>query len=63
MDIEIIKVVEEEREILARLIELYEYDFSEYENSDVNFLGLYGYTYLDYYWTENRRFPILYKKN
>ena len=38
MDIEIVKVKEEEKEILAHLIELYEYDFSEYENNDVNFL-------------------------
>lgn len=61
MNIDIKKVAKEEREILARLIELYEYDFSEYENTDVNFLGLYGYTYLDYYWTENRRFPYFIK--
>ena len=63
MNIEIVKVATEEREILARLIELYEYDFSEYENRDVNFLGLYGYTYLDYYWTEERRFPYFIKVN
>ena len=61
MDIEIVKVKEEEKEILAHLIELYEYDFSEYENNDVNFLGLYGYTYLDYYWTEKKRFPYFIK--
>jgi len=61
MDIEIVKVKAEEREILARLIELYEYDFSEYENSDVSSLGLYGYTYLDYYWNEERRFPYFIK--
>lgn len=61
MNIEIIKVKEEEKEILARLIELYEYDFSEYENSDVSFLGLYGYKYLDHYWIEKRRFPYFIK--
>lgn len=47
--IEIEAVKEEQREILAHLIELYEYDFSEYEDSDVNAYGLYGYSYLDYY--------------
>lgn len=61
MNIEVIRVMEEEREILARLLELYEYDFSEYENSDLNFLGLYGYPYLDYYWTEDGRFAYFIK--
>ncbi|WP_216830802.1 GNAT family N-acetyltransferase [Alkalihalobacterium elongatum] len=63
MQIEIIPVLEEEKTILARLIELYEYDFSEFENSDVNALGLYGYSYLDYYWTEKGRFPYFIKVN
>jgi len=61
MKIEIVPVPEEEKTILARLIELYEYDFSEFNNNDVNALGLYGYSYLDYYWTEDRRFPYFIK--
>lgn len=61
MTIELIKVPVEEREVLARLLELYEYDFSEYTQEDVNPLGLYGYMYLDYYWTEKRRFPYFIK--
>lgn len=61
--IEIEAVKEEQREILAHLIELYEYDFSEYEDSDVNAYGLYGYSYLDYYWTENNRYAYFIKVN
>ena len=61
--VEIEKVQEEQREILAHLIELYEYDFSEYENSDVNAYGLYGYSYLDYYWTEKNRYAYFIKVN
>lgn len=61
MNIEIIPVLEEEKTILGHLIELYEYDFSEFQNTDVNSLGLYGYSYLDYYWTEDRRFPYFIK--
>ena len=61
MKVEIVPVLEEEKTILAHLIELYEYDFSEFENSDVNALGLYGYSYFDYYWTEDRRFPYFIK--
>jgi len=59
--IELVSVLEEEKSILANLIELYEYDFSEFENTDLNALGLYGYSYLDYYWTEDRRFPYFIK--
>lgn len=61
MKIELVPVPEEQREILAHLIELYEYDFSEYENSDVNSYGLYGYSYLDYYWTEHNRYAYFIK--
>jgi predicted acetyltransferase len=61
MKIEIVPVLEEEKIILSHLIELYEYDFSEFENSDVNSLGLYGYSYLDYYWTEKNRYPYFIK--
>ena len=45
----------EDREILANLIEKYNYEFSQYDCRDVNKLGLYGYEYLDYYWTEDKR--------
>lgn len=52
----ILKPVElEEREILSNLLEKYDYEFSQYDNRDVNKLGLYGYQYLDYYWTEQNR--------
>jgi len=44
-----------EREILANLLEKYAYEFSQYDKRDINPLGLYGYMYLDYYWTENKR--------
>jgi len=63
MEMEISLVKEEEKLILAHLIELYEYDFSDFEDTDVNGLGLYGYSYLDYYWTEKRRFPYFIKVN
>jgi len=61
MSIEIILVQEEEKLILSHLLELYEYDFSDFEGTDVNSLGLYGYSYLDYYWTEKNRFPYFIK--
>jgi len=44
-----------EREILANLLEKYDYEFSQYDGRDVNKLGLYGYEYLDCYWWPNEK--------
>ncbi|ULQ58630.1 GNAT family N-acetyltransferase [Brucepastera parasyntrophica] len=56
MNISMAPVSKDEKEILKNLLEKYEYEFSQYNNCDVNSLGLYGYDYLDYYWTEENRF-------
>lgn len=56
MDISLHAVKIEEREILANLLEKYNYEFSQYDDTDINNLGLYGYRYLDYFWNEDRRF-------
>lgn len=58
MKIELVPVKETEKSILRQLMELYAYDFSEYDDADVNEHGLYGYTYFDYYWTEDTRHPF-----
>ena len=51
-----IRVVEErEKSVLRQLLELYQYDFSMFDNADVNAHGYYGYRYLDHYWTESDR--------
>lgn len=65
MNIEIVPVGIEEKEILRNLLEKYDYEFSKYDNRDVNKLGLYGYKYLDNYWTEENRhaFFVLVDKN
>jgi predicted acetyltransferase len=49
----------EDKPVLRNLLELYAYDFSEYEDLDVDEHGLFGYGYLDYYWTEIGRYPYL----
>jgi len=49
----------EQKPVLERLYQLYLYDFSEFEGSDVNQDGLFEYKYLDLYWTEANRFPFL----
>ena len=45
----------DEKEILRNLLEKYLYEFSQYDLCEVNALGLYGYGYLDNYWTEDNR--------
>lgn len=42
-------------------MELYEYDFSEFSNSDLDENGRYGYKYLDNYWQEENRHPFFIK--
>lgn len=55
LDIELKRVKVEDKEILRNLLEKYDYEFSQWDNRDVNKLGLYGYDYLDCYWTEEKR--------
>lgn len=55
--VELRLVNKEEKEILRNLLEKYDYEFSQYTKVDINNLGLFGYDYFDYYWTEKNRFP------
>ncbi|MBW7477334.1 GNAT family N-acetyltransferase [Paenibacillus oenotherae] len=44
---------------LKNLLELYRYDFTEFDPDDVNEDGLYDdYMNFDYYWTEEGRYPF-----
>ncbi|MFS0727666.1 GNAT family N-acetyltransferase [Paenibacillus sp. 1P07SE] len=56
--VNLLEVKEEQKSILRQLLELYEYDFSEYNDEDVNANGFFGYTYLDHYWTDEGRYPF-----
>jgi predicted acetyltransferase len=58
MDIQLKRVAEEDKQVLRNLLELYQYDFSEFDKRDINRHGLYGYTYLDHYWTDSGRYPF-----
>jgi predicted acetyltransferase len=59
MNIEIKQVFYEQKFILQNLIELNKYDLSQYEDDGgVNEYGLFGYRYLDHYWTESGRHPF-----
>jgi predicted acetyltransferase len=59
MEFSLVEVGPADRPVLRRLIELYRYDFSEFDRSDVGPHGEFGYPYLDHYWTEPGRHPFL----
>lgn len=50
---------EAEKPLLHRMMELYQYDFSEFQGTDLDEQGQYGYPYLDTYWTEPNRKAFL----
>ena len=59
MKLEVLKAKEEQKPILANLLELYAYDFTEFCDFDIGNNGFYGYEYLPLYWTDQNRFPYL----
>lgn len=59
MQVEVVKATIEQKPLLANLLELYTYDFTEYCDFDIGDDGFYGYERLPLYWTESTRFPYL----
>ena len=57
--VEIVEAGINDKPVVRQLLELYQYDFSEFVPGDVDEHGLYGYQYLDNYWTEADRTPLL----
>lgn len=55
--VELREVTAAERDTLNNLLEKYLYEFSQWEKTDVGEDGLYHYEWLDYYITEEKRFP------
>ena len=58
MQVRLRQISVDEKEILRNLLEKYDYEFSQWDQRDVNALGLYGYGYLDNYWTEEKRYAF-----
>jgi len=57
--VEVTRALVDEKLILRHLMQLYLYDFTEFEDFDVDDHGLYRYDYFDHYWTEENRHPYL----
>jgi predicted acetyltransferase len=61
MDIELVDATPADRTALRRLLELYQYDFTEFTDDDVGPDGRFGYAYLDAYFGEANRHAMLVK--
>ena len=59
MKMELTLAAASEKEALQNLLEKYLCEFSQWDKSDVDEQGLYGYPYLDCYFTEENRWPYL----
>lgn len=62
-EIKIEQILIEQKSVLVQLMELCNYDFSIYEDADLNEYGYYGYSHIDDYWNEDGRFPYLIRVN
>jgi predicted acetyltransferase len=66
-EIKVVPATEQDRAVIAGLMQFYIYDFSEMEppgstGFDVGADGLFGpYPHLDSYWTDENRWPLLFK--
>lgn len=68
MNFEIFEVMENEKEVIFNLMQLYTYELSLFEDETTNFTlldtGLFITSkYLDLYWKEENRYPYLLKCN
>jgi predicted acetyltransferase len=59
MKVEVSAVPKPKKAIIAHLLQLYLYEFSELEGFDVGRDGLFRYGYLNSYWEDATRFPFL----
>lgn len=58
MDIKLQPIPPEDKPVLRNLMELCLHDYSEFSGDEVGEHGLFGYSYIDFYWVENGRFPF-----
>ncbi len=63
MDVQLDPISFEQKSVLHNLMELCQHDYSEFGGEEVNAHGLFGYRYLDYYWTEAGRYPYFVRVN
>jgi len=57
MNITVEPIFVEQKSVFVQMMELYNYDFSEFSNDDINEYGYFGYPRIDDYWNEEGRYP------
>ena len=55
MDICVEAILYEQKSVFIQMLELYQYDFSEFSDDDINEYGYFGYAHIDDYWKEEGR--------
>lgn len=58
MNISIEPILIEQKSVFIQMMELYNYDFSEFSDDDISEYGYFGYPYIDAYWNEKGRSPF-----
>ena len=61
MQVAVIEALDDDRTVVRRLLQLYHYDFSEFDGGDVNLHGEYLHQYFDEYWTDSDRMAFLFR--
>jgi predicted acetyltransferase len=61
MRVEVTEALDDDRTVIRRLLQLYHYDFSEFDGGDVNPHGEYLHPYFDEYWTDSDRKAFLFR--
>lgn len=52
MDIHVEPILYEQKSVFIQMLELFQYDFSEFSHDDINEYGYFGYEHIDDYWNE-----------
>jgi len=61
MAVEVIEASDEDRSVVRRLLQFYHYDFSEFDDADVDLHGEFLHRYFDEYWTDSDRKAYLFR--
>ncbi|MBO0886538.1 MAG: hypothetical protein J2O38_04020 [Acidimicrobiales bacterium] len=61
MDVNVVEARDDDRTVVRRLLQLYHYDFSEFDGSDVDLHGEYLHRYFDAYWIDPTRRAFLFR--
>lgn len=59
MNFEVMRASVDQQQVLANLLELYQHDFTEFDDNEVRDDGRFGYDCLPEYWRDERRHPFL----